>query len=277
MKVENCLLDVKMSYITVNDLSFGYSEKKAVLKNISVDFNKGDWVAILGHNGSGKSTFAKALVGLIEPDEGSITIDGTELNDETAYDVRQKIGIVFQNPDNQFVGVTVRDDIAFGMENLCVPREEMLERIEFYAKKVQMENYLDKEPQELSGGQKQRVAIAGILAMKTDIIIFDESTSMLDPSAREELMQYIKKLHDEGLTIIMITHDINEALLADKLMILKDGQVHAYGESQSLMKDKDLFIESHLELPVALDVASQLDEIKHKEIKETLWAYVSMK
>jgi energy-coupling factor transport system ATP-binding protein len=266
-----------MSYITVNDLSFGYSEKKAVLKNISVDFNKGDWVAILGHNGSGKSTFAKALVGLIEPDLGSITIDGMELNDETAYDVRQKIGIVFQNPDNQFVGVTVRDDIAFGMENLCVPREEMLERIEFYAKKVQMENYLDKEPQELSGGQKQRVAIAGILAMKTDIIIFDESTSMLDPSAREELMQYIKKLHDEGLTIIMITHDINEALLADKLMILKDGQVHAYGESQSLMKDKDLFIESHLELPVALDVASQLDEIKHKEIKETLWAYVSMK
>ena len=266
-----------MGYIQIKDLSFGYSQKQDVLKNISVEFQKGDWVAILGHNGSGKSTLAKALVGLIEPDRGSITIDGVEMNENTAYEVRQKIGIVFQNPDNQFVGVTVRDDIAFGLENLCVPRDEMLKRIEFYAEKVQMKQFLDKEPQELSGGQKQRVAIAGILAMQTDIIIFDESTSMLDPSAREELMAYIRQLHDEGLTIIMITHDINEALLADKLLILKEGEIKAFGLAKGLMKDKSLFIDSHLELPTALDVADHLDTPELKEIKETLWAYISEK
>jgi energy-coupling factor transport system ATP-binding protein len=268
---------MQMSYINIHNLNFSYSKKQHVLKDISMEINQGEWVAILGHNGSGKSTLAKTLVGLIEPDSGEIEIDGHTLSEETAYDIRKKIGIVFQNPDNQFVGVTVRDDIAFGMENLCVPRDEMLERITFYAKKVQMEDYLDKEPSELSGGQKQRVAIAGILAMKTDILIFDEATSMLDPSAREELMAYIKQLHKEGLTIIMITHDINEALLADKLMILKNGVVEAYDKANTLMKNKDLFIQSHLELPLALDVANGLDDQEFKAVKETLWAYVSMK
>ncbi|MDA3931795.1 MAG: energy-coupling factor transporter ATPase [Tenericutes bacterium] len=266
-----------MGYITIKDLNFSYNRKQNVLNNINVEINKGDWVAVLGHNGSGKSTLAKALVGLIEPQSGTITIDGLELTEESAYDIRKKIGIVFQNPDNQFVGVTVRDDIAFGMENLQVAREEMIERILFYADKVQMKNFLDKEPSQLSGGQKQRVAIAGILAMKTDIIIFDEATSMLDPSAREELMSYIKSLHDEGLTIIMITHDINEALLADKLLILKEGEVFAQDDSRKLMRHKHLFVESHLELPVALDVANELKDKKYDLIKETLWAYVSMK
>ncbi len=266
-----------MNYIEVKNLSFSYSKKQEVLKNLNVSIDKGEWVAVLGHNGSGKSTFAKAMVGLVEPSSGQIFIDGQELTEESAYEVRKKIGIVFQNPDNQFVGVTVRDDIAFGMENLCIEREEMLRRIDFYADKVQMKKFLDKEPGELSGGQKQRVAIAGILAMRTDIIIFDEATSMLDPSAREELMTYIKQLHDEGLTIIMITHDINEALLANKLMILKDGEVVAYDQVNELMKDKSLFVESHLELPIALDVANALDGDKFNEIKETLWAYVSVK
>ncbi|MFP4478476.1 MAG: energy-coupling factor transporter ATPase [Candidatus Izemoplasmatales bacterium] len=266
-----------MGYIRVKDLNFSYSHKKKVLNNINIEIDKGDWIAVLGHNGSGKSTLAKSLVGLVEPQSGTITIDGLELNEETAYDIRKKIGIVFQNPDNQFVGVTVRDDIAFGMENLQVPREKMIENIDFYANKVQMEEFLDKEPSQLSGGQKQRVAIAGILAMQTDIIIFDEATSMLDPSAREELMSYIKTLHKEGLTIIMITHDINEALLADKLLILKDGEVFAQDDSKELMKHKDLFIESYLELPVALDVANELKDKKFDSVKETLWAYVSMK
>ena len=266
-----------VSYISVKDLDFSYSEKNKVLNKINFQINKGDWIAVLGRNGSGKSTLAKSLVGLIEPDQGLIEIDGTELNEDNAYEVRKKIGIVFQNPDNQFVGVTVKDDIAFGMENLCVEREEMLERIDFYADKVGMKKFLSKEPQELSGGQKQRVAIAGILAMKTDIIIFDEATSMLDPSAREELMAYIKELHNEGLTIIMITHDIHEALMADKLMILKEGEIKAFDKSETLMKDKDLFIDAYLELPIALDVANALNDKSHKEIKETLWAYVSMK
>ena len=266
-----------MSYIQLKDLSFSYSKKIKVLNKINLSIDQGDWVAVLGHNGSGKSTLAKMLVGLIEPNEGSIIIEGVELNDDTAYELRKKIGIVFQNPDNQFVGVTVRDDIAFGMENLMVPREEMLSRIQFYADKVQMGDFLDKEPMDLSGGQKQRVAIAGILAMQTDIIIFDEATSMLDPSAREELMRYIKQLHQEGLTILMITHDINEALLADKLMILKDGEIAAFDETKTLMKDRDLFIHSKLELPVALDVANELSDDLYSQVKELLWAYVSRK
>ena len=268
---------MQMSYINIQKLNFSYSKQQHVLKDISMEIDKGEWIAILGHNGSGKSTLAKTLVGLIEPDAGMIEIDGHTLSEDTAYDIRKKIGIVFQNPDNQFVGVTVRDDIAFGMENLCVAREEMLKRITFYAKKVQMEDYLNKEPSELSGGQKQRVAIAGILAMQTDILIFDEATSMLDPSAREELMAYIKQLHRDGLTIIMITHDINEALLADKLMILKNGEVVAFDHASTLMKNKKLFMESHLELPVALDVANALDDGQYKTVKETLWAYVSSK
>ncbi|MFO7968982.1 MAG: energy-coupling factor transporter ATPase [Bacillota bacterium] len=266
-----------MSYIEVKGLDYSYTKNKKVLKNIDFSINKGDWVAVLGHNGSGKSTLAKAMVGLIEPSIGSIKIDGLELNQDTVYDIRRKIGIVFQNPDNQFVGVTVKDDIAFGMENLAFPREEMLKRIDFFAKKVQMEKYLDKEPSQLSGGQKQRVAIAGILAMQTDIIIFDEATSMLDPFSREDLMNYIKKLHEEGLTIIMITHDINEALLADKMLILKSGEVFAYDDSHSLMKDKDVFRNSYLELPVALEIANSLTEKKYDSVKEKLWEYVSMK
>ncbi|MCF7924138.1 MAG: energy-coupling factor transporter ATPase [Candidatus Izimaplasma sp.] len=266
-----------MSYIDVKGLNYSYTKKKKVLKDINFTINKGDWVAVLGHNGSGKSTLAKALVGLIEPSVGSVEVDGLELNQDTVYEIRKKIGIVFQNPDNQFVGVTVRDDIAFGMENLAVPREEMLKRIDFFSKKVQMEKYLDKEPSQLSGGQKQRVAIAGILAMQTDIIIFDEATSMLDPFSREDLMNYIKKLHEEGLTIIMITHDINEALLADKMLILKSGEVFAYDDSQVLMRDKEVFVNSFLELPVALEIANFLSKDKYSDIKEKLWEYVSMK
>ncbi|MFA6648345.1 MAG: ATP-binding cassette domain-containing protein, partial [Candidatus Izemoplasmatales bacterium] len=181
-----------MSYIEIQKLSYSYNEKTNVLDDINIDIEKGEWIAVLGHNGSGKSTLAKTLVGLLEPKTGDITIDGRTLGEETAYEIRKKIGIVFQNPDNQFVGVTVKDDIAFGMENLCVPREEMLEKINFYAKKVNMLDFLDKEPATLSGGQKQRVAIAGILAMQSDIIIFDEATSMLDPYSKEELIQYIK-------------------------------------------------------------------------------------
>ncbi|MFW5888780.1 MAG: energy-coupling factor transporter ATPase [Bacillota bacterium] len=266
-----------MSYIDIKGLNYSYTKNIKVLKDINFSIDKGDWIAILGHNGSGKSTLAKAMVGLIDPKDGKINIDGLELNQDSVYEIRKKIGIVFQNPDNQFVGVTVRDDIAFGMENLAVPREEMLEKIDFFAKKVQMEKYLDKEPSQLSGGQKQRVAIAGILAMQTDIIIFDEATSMLDPFSREDIMKYIKKLNDEGLTIIMITHDINEALLADKMLILKYGEVFAYDKTSKLMKDKEVFNKSYLELPVALEIANSLTDKKHEIVKEKLWEYVLMK
>lgn len=261
-----------MAYIDVKDLHFSYHKKRHVLTDVSLSVEKGEWISILGHNGSGKSTLAKLLVGLLNADSGTIEIDGLEMNDETVYDIRKKIGIVFQNPDNQFVGVTVYDDIAFGMENLCVPREEMLKRIGIYADKVGMAEYLDKEPQSLSGGQKQRVAIAGILAMQTDIIIFDEATSMLDPFAREELMGYIRELHEEGLTVIMITHDISETVTADRLLLLKEGKIFADDKPSVLFKDTTLFEEAHLELPVALKIANALPD-GHEKIKESLWQY----
>ncbi|MBI9008930.1 MAG: energy-coupling factor transporter ATPase [Tenericutes bacterium] len=263
-----------MSIISVKDVSFSYNEKKLGLKNVNIEIKKGEWIAILGHNGSGKSTLAKTLVGLLEPQSGEILIDQVLLNDESAYELRKKIGIVFQNPDNQFVGVTVRDDIAFGMENLCIPREEMLEKIDFYAQKVGMKEYLDKQPSNLSGGQKQRVAIAGILAMHSDILIFDEATSMLDPYTRSDLIEYIKTLNKEGLTIIMITHDVNEALLADRMLILNQGEVYAFEATNDLLKKPEVFRECHLELPVALEVASKVESQK---IKEKLWEYVLTK
>jgi len=263
-----------MSIISVKDVSFSYNEKKQGLKNVNIEINKGEWIAILGHNGSGKSTLAKTLVGLLEPQNGEIIIDSIKLTEETAYDLRKKVGIVFQNPDNQFVGVTVRDDIAFGMENLCVPREEMLKKIDFYAEKVGMIDFLDKQPSNLSGGQKQRVAIAGILAMKSDILIFDEATSMLDPYTRNDLIQYIKELNEEGLTIIMITHDVNEAVLADKILIMNKGEVFAFDETKALLKNKQIFLDSHLELPVTLEIASK---INNKKIKESLWEFTLTK
>ena len=263
-----------MSLISVKDVYFSYNEDKQSLRNVNIEINKGEWISILGHNGSGKSTLAKILVGLLEPNDGTITIDGIELNQESAYELRKKIGIVFQNPDNQFVGVTVRDDIAFGMENLCVPREEMLKRIEYYSEKVGMQDYLDKQPSNLSGGQKQRVAIAGILAMRSEILIFDEATSMLDPYTKNDLIDYIKTLNKEGFTIIMITHDVNEAVLADKILIMNQGEIFAFDDTKKLLKNKEAFQKCHLELPVALIVASS---ISNKEIKEKLWEYTLMK
>lgn len=264
-----------MSYIEIEDLSFSYTGKRKILENINLLIEQGEWVAVLGHNGSGKSTLAKLMIGLLDPMSGSIKIDSTLLEEETTYEIRKKIGIVFQNPDNQFVGVTVKDDIAFGMENLLVPRAEMLEKIDFFARKVGMSDFLDKEPASLSGGQKQRVAIAGILAMQTKIIIFDEATSMLDPYARAELMDYIRELHDEGITIIMITHDIEEAMLADRLVILKEGKIHADGAKKQLLGQPEVFETSSLELPMAIRIAGMLEnnDDKLKAVKEYLWEF----
>lgn len=263
---------MELSMIKLEGVSFAYEPKKRILKNVSLEVKKGEWVSILGHNGSGKSTLAKTIIGLLEAMEGHIYIDGTIVNIETLYDIRQKVGIVFQNPDNQFVGVTVRDDIAFGMENLCFPKEKMLESIEFYAKQVGVEDLLDKEPAQLSGGQKQRVAIAGILAMETDIIIFDEATSMLDPSARNELMTYIEKLHQNGLTILMITHNIEEALYSDRVIVLKEGEIYLDAPIEEALKQSNKFEEASLELPVALQIANGLED-SLSNWKEYLWAY----
>ncbi len=263
-----------MSIISVQDVSFAYNDDHESLKNISFSIEKGEWIAILGHNGSGKSTLAKAMVGLIEPQVGEIFIDSVKLNEETSYDLRKKVGIVFQNPDNQFVGVTVRDDIAFGMENLSIPREEMLERIQFYADKVEMGAYLDKQASNLSGGQKQRVAIAGILAMRSDILIFDEATSMLDPYTRNDILEYMKSLNKEGFTVIMITHDVNEAIQADRIMIMNQGRIIAFDKTEEILKNQKLFIENHLELPIALEIALKIDK---SEYRDKIWEYALKK
>jgi energy-coupling factor transport system ATP-binding protein len=262
-----------LSFLDIKDLCFSYNPKRMVLKHVDLRVDKGEWIAVLGHNGSGKSTLAKAIVGLLHPQTGSIAVDGIVLSDATAADVRSKVGIVFQNPDNQFVGVTVKDDIAFGMENLSVPRLEMEEKIRFYADKVGMLDYLDKEPSALSGGQKQRIAIAGILAMQTEMIIFDEATSMLDPSSRRELMRYIRELHAEGLTIVMITHDIEEALWADRMVVLKDGAVFADDTAEHLFRRPEAFREAYLELPTALRIYYELEAAGDMTppLADTLW------
>jgi len=263
----------KMNIIEIKDLSFNYNEETEVLKNVNLAIKKGEWISILGHNGSGKSTLSKLIIGLLKADKGEIIVDGITLNEKTVNEVRRKIGIVFQNPDNQFVGVTVEDDIAFGMENLCFEREEMIRRIKEYAEKVNMSEYLKKEPHNLSGGQKQRVAIAGILAMNTDIIIFDEATSMLDPKGRDKIMEYIKEINDAGVTVISITHDMKEAVHSDKILVLKEGEVLAFDETTKVLNDKETLNSSNLELLLPLKLLYKIEEanINNKELRDILW------
>lgn len=262
-----------MSYIEIKNLSFSYRKDTPVLKDVSISIEKGEWVSILGHNGSGKSTLSRLIMGLLKASSGDIIVDGMTLSEETVYDVREKIGIVFQNPDNQFVGVTVEDDIAFGMENLQFERQEMLDKIKLYAGKVNMLEYLSKAPHMLSGGQKQRVAIAGILAMNTEIIIFDEATSMLDPKGRDSIMEYIKELNNEGVTVITITHDMKEAVLSDKIVVLKDGEVLAFDETNKVLNNKEVLNQSNLELLLPLKLLHKLEteNIHNEKLKDILW------
>jgi len=264
--------------IKVENLNFTYDTTKEVIKDLSFNIPKGSWVSILGHNGSGKSTLAKLLVGLLKAESGNIYIDDILLNEDTVNDVRKKVGIVFQNPDNQFVGVTVRHDIAFGLENMQVPQPEIVERVNTYAKLVGMENYLKKEPFQLSGGQKQRVAIAGALAMHKELIIFDEATSMLDPEGVAEVTALITTLNkDKNQTIITITHDLDFALKSDYVIILKDGNLIAEGMPSKLFLDKALLEQSKLTIPLGLqmyiDVINDPELINNKQLVDELWTY----
>lgn len=256
--------------IEVKDLCFEYDPGLKTIDHISFNIQKGEYVAILGHNGSGKSTIAKLLIGLLEKKSGTICIDNYELNMENLYKIREQVGIVFQNPDNQFIGATVRDDIAFGLENICIPRDEMNHLIETYAKKVRMEKFLDHEPTKLSGGQKQRVAIAGILAMSPSIIILDEATSMLDPRGRHEINELVREIkNDREMTIISITHDIEEAKNADKIILLNEGKIMNIGSPDEILTQVDILDELKLDIPFALKVSQQLND-KGIKIKETL-------
>ncbi len=262
-----------MRIIEIDNVSFHYKAGTPVLENVNLNVDKGEWITILGHNGSGKSTLSKLLVGLLRAKQGTIRVANVELSETTVYDIRKKIGIVFQNPDNQFVGVTVRDDIAFGLENLQVPRGEMIERIEQYAQKVDMADFLNKEPHNLSGGQKQRVAIAGILAMETDIIIFDEATSMLDPKGRNTILSMMKQLNDEGVTVINITHDMKESLYGDRIVVLKEGRILKDDTTKVVLADHKTLEKSSLEMLLPLRVLRALEakKVDNEKVRSYLW------
>lgn len=256
--------------IDVKDLCFEYEPGLKTINHISFHIQKGEYVAILGHNGSGKSTIAKLMIGLLEKNSGQIIVNGQELNIDTLYQIRAQIGIVFQNPDNQFIGATVRDDIAFGLENICVPHDDMDELIETYAKKVRMEKFLDHEPTKLSGGQKQRVAIAGILAMSPSIIILDEATSMLDPRGKQEINDLVREINnDRQMTIISITHDIEEAKKADKIIMLNNGKIVATGKPDELLRQTELLQQLKLDIPFALKLSREL-KARGIVVEETL-------
>lgn len=240
-----------MKLIEVNNLKYSYDKKVNVIDGVSFCVESGKYISLIGHNGSGKSTIAKLLLGLLEPNENSIKAFGLELNSKNIHEIRKQIGIVFQNPDNQFVGSTVADDIAFGLENRCVPHEQMDKLINEFAWKVGMQDFLDKEPENLSGGQKQRVAIAGVLAMKPQVIVFDEATAMLDPKGRAEVRKTIEQLRKENpnLTVISITHDIEEAFSSDQIIVLNKGKILIDGTPEEVLKHKEKLYEAGLTIP----------------------------
>lgn len=215
--------------LSFNDVTFSYTpdqpEARKAVQNVSFSIHKGEWIAIVGHNGSGKSTMAKLMSGLLFPEQGEVRIKHDVLTEENLWDIRSQIGMVFQNPDNQFVGATVQDDVAFSLENNGVPYEEMVQRVHESLKQVKMDGFINHEPHYLSGGQKQRVAIAGALAMHPQLLILDEATSMLDPQGRDEVLKTVQVLREHiGLTVISITHDLEEALLADRVIFMNDGK-----------------------------------------------------
>ncbi len=249
-----------MNKIEVSNLVFGYNENEQVVKHVSFKVHEGSYVSIVGHNGSGKSTLAKLIIGLLAPAEGEILIDGEKLTSKNVVKLRQKISLVFQNPDNQFIGATVEDDIAFGLENRRVPRQEMQNIIKNYAKRVGMDEFLDKEPSRLSGGQKQRVAIAGALALEPEIIIFDEATSMLDPKGKSDIKGLIEEMRkfNPNLTIFSITHDVEEAFLSDEVIVMSQGEIAFKGKPEEVFSNRQALEYLHLEMPFILDLKEQL-------------------
>ena len=217
--------------IEIKNLKFKYNQDQTsyTLNDVSFHVKHGEWLSIVGHNGSGKSTTARLIGGLLVADSGQIIVDGQELTEETVWDIRDKIGMVFQNPDNQFVGATVEDDVAFGLENKGLPYKEMVSRVQEALSFVGMMDFKDREPARLSGGQKQRVAIAGIIAMRPSILILDEATSMLDPEGRQELIQYIEDIRQQyGMTVLSITHDLDEVAMSNRVLVLKQGKVEPF-------------------------------------------------
>ncbi|MBX9075563.1 energy-coupling factor transporter ATPase [Streptococcus anginosus] len=246
--------------IEVQHLKYKYDNHvdSYILKDVTFHVKQGEWLSIVGHNGSGKSTTIRLIDGLLEAESGEIIIDGDKLTFENVWEKRRHIGMVFQNPDNQFVGATVEDDVAFGLENQGMGYQTMFDRVQEALDIVGMQDFKEREPARLSGGQKQRVAIAGVVALRPDIIILDEATSMLDPEGRLELIQTVKKIKDRhGMTVISITHDLDEVALSDRVLVMKEGQV------ESTSTPSELFSRADLE-----DLG--LDEPFTNQVKETL-------
>ncbi len=238
--------------VELKDLTFRYQpdDEKPALDQVSLTINEGEWVAIIGHNGSGKSTLAKTINGLLLPENGEVRVKGQTLAEENIWAIRRAVGMVFQNPDNQFVGATVEDDIAFGMENQGIPREDMVTRVQEALEQVRMTPFATKEPARLSGGQKQRVAIAGVVALRPDVIILDEATSMLDPEGRFEVIEAVKKIKEKNqLTVISITHDIDEAANANRVLVMKQGRLIKEGTPEEIFSAGPELIELGLDLP----------------------------
>ncbi|MGL6125375.1 MAG: energy-coupling factor transporter ATPase [Metamycoplasmataceae bacterium] len=258
--------------IEIKDLKFKYDgAKDNALDGINLTMPRGKYIAILGHNGSGKSTLSKLLVGLYKPTEGEIIIDGIKMRVNSIKEIRKKIGIIFQNPDNQFIGSSVEDDIAFGLENACVPREEMKEKIQIFAEKVGMIKFLEREPHTLSGGQKQKVAIASVLALNPEIIIFDEVTSMLDPKGKNEVLKLIKEIQKaKDKTLISITHDMDEAIQADHLLVFAKGKLIAEGSPEDILNNKEIIEIAKIDSPFIYKLSSKIKGIKPTYNEETL-------
>lgn len=270
------------SIVQIENVSFKYDlQEEYALNNVSLNIYKGEWLAIVGHNGSGKSTLAKLLNGLQFAEKGTIVIDGTQLSEETVWDTRKLVGMVFQNPDNQFVGSTVQDDVAFGLENHGIPRGEMIIRVQEALEQVKMSQFLLQEPHHLSGGQKQRVAIASVLALKPAIIILDEATSMLDPKGREQVLETIREIKgDHELTVVSITHDLDEAAKADRIIVMNRGQVYREGTPNEIFQMEEELVSLGLDIPFSVKMSKKLKELglsldKHhlseEELVKQLW------
>ena len=250
-------------YIEFEKVSFSYESEDSnteVLENFSLKINKGEFLAVLGHNGCGKSTVAKLCNAIEVPQRGKVIVDGIDTSDEDRlYDIRQKVGMVFQNPDNQIVATIVEDDVAFGPENLGVEPEEIRRRVDEALKSVSMYEFRHFEPHKLSGGQKQRVAIAGIIAMEPECIVLDESTAMLDPRGRQEVMNTVLKLNrEEGKTVVFITHYMDEAVRADRVVVMDKGRIILDGKPKEVFAHRDLLKNAGLDVPEAAEIANEL-------------------
>lgn len=272
--------------IEVRNLKYKYDSESEnyTLNDVSFQVKKGEWLSIVGHNGSGKSTTVRLIDGLLEAESGDIIISGDKLTVENVWEKRRQIGMVFQNPDNQFVGATVEDDVAFGLENQGLDYDLMVERVQQALELVGMQDFKEREPARLSGGQKQRVAVAGVVALRPDIIILDEATSMLDPEGRLDLIQTVKKIKDSNqLTVISITHDLDEIALSDRVLVMKEGQVESTATPRELFSREDLE-ELGLDQPFVNQVKAALCQsglplpdsyLTEKELQDQLWVLLS--